>query len=162
MIHEESIVKAIKLAWLHSFSMMCVRIALVGFSASCHLTRQGWIGGAILDVFVTEPLPQDSLLWSMPEVMIAEAFHAVILTHMYCLSFSLQVTITPHCAAASKPIEVNVSHSSTSTCAVLPTVYSTGCQRVSGQSQQFLTGKTTETSSRLQQRILDNVPTWYK
>ena len=45
--------------------------------------QQGVIGAAVLDVFATEPLPTDSLLWSLPNVY-----------------------VTPHFAAASFPEDV--------------------------------------------------------
>ncbi len=33
--------------------------------------EQGWIRGAALDVFATEPLPADSPLWNHPKVIVA-------------------------------------------------------------------------------------------
>lgn len=46
------------------------RGALVQESALVRALREGWIAGAGLDVFATEPLPQASPLWTMPQVVI--------------------------------------------------------------------------------------------
>ena len=53
--------------------------------AGVFYVREGWIGGAILDVFNQEPLPADSELWSLPGVV-----------------------ITPHCSGPSRPDRVNI------------------------------------------------------
>ena len=37
-------------------------------SSLVHAINEGWVGGAILDVFGTEPLPKDSLLWNTPNI----------------------------------------------------------------------------------------------
>jgi phosphoglycerate dehydrogenase-like enzyme len=47
------------------------RGALVVTSDLVEALRQGEIAGAALDVFETEPLPEDSPLWTMPGVMIS-------------------------------------------------------------------------------------------
>ena len=49
-----------------------------------HALNEGWISGAILDVFEVEPLPKTSALWKMP-----------------------QVVITPHVATGSFPEEAS-------------------------------------------------------
>ena len=49
-----------------------------------HALNEGWISGAILDVFEVEPLPKESPLWKMPQV--------VITPHMAALSFPEEVT----------------------------------------------------------------------
>lgn len=60
-----------------------------------HALNEGWLSGAILDVFEVEPLPKESALWKMP-----------------------QVVITPHTAAISFPEEVslNFRHNTFNSC----------------------------------------------
>lgn len=43
---------------------------VVDQSALTHALQEGWIAGAGLDVFDPEPLPADSPLWQMPNVII--------------------------------------------------------------------------------------------
>lgn len=43
---------------------------IVSEKALVRAVREGRIGGAVLDVFETEPLPADSPLWTLPEVFI--------------------------------------------------------------------------------------------
>ena len=47
------------------------RGSLVQESALVRALREGWIAGAGLDVFATEPLPRTSPLWSMPRVVVS-------------------------------------------------------------------------------------------
>lgn len=46
------------------------RGALVQEPALARALREGWIGGAALDVFATEPLPPQSPLWTLPNVIL--------------------------------------------------------------------------------------------
>lgn len=54
------------------------RGAIVDEVALLMALKEGWIAGAGLDTFSTEPLPSDSLFWSLPNVF-----------------------VTPHCSAAT-------------------------------------------------------------
>lgn len=47
------------------------RGALIDETAMIHALRDGDLGGAALDVFATEPLPADSPLWTMPNVLVS-------------------------------------------------------------------------------------------
>jgi phosphoglycerate dehydrogenase-like enzyme len=47
------------------------RGAIVDEAALIRALREGWIAGAGLDAFDTEPLPQDSELWHLPNVIIS-------------------------------------------------------------------------------------------
>jgi phosphoglycerate dehydrogenase-like enzyme len=47
------------------------RGGVVDETALIRALQEGWIGGAALDVFEQEPLPSDSPLWSMPNVIIS-------------------------------------------------------------------------------------------
>jgi len=44
-----------------------------------HALEQEWISSAILDVFATEPLPKESLLWSHPSILITPHVSALSL-----------------------------------------------------------------------------------
>jgi phosphoglycerate dehydrogenase-like enzyme len=47
------------------------RGAVVNEAALTKALKKGWIAGAGLDAFEKEPLPQDSELWKLPNVLIS-------------------------------------------------------------------------------------------
>lgn len=47
------------------------REGVVDETALIRALREGWIAGAALDVFEEEPLPGDSPLWTVPQVIIS-------------------------------------------------------------------------------------------
>lgn len=53
------------------------RGGVVDEKALVHALREGWIAGAGLDVFEQEPLPADSPLWEMPNVIITGHYGGV-------------------------------------------------------------------------------------
>jgi glyoxylate/hydroxypyruvate reductase len=55
------------------------RGAVVDEDALIAALRQGHLGGATLDVFVTEPLPVESPLWTMPNVLITPHLASITL-----------------------------------------------------------------------------------
>lgn len=65
----------------HAYLINVARGAVVDEPALLKALTEGWIGGAALDTFFTEPLPPESPFWSLPNVF-----------------------VTPHCAGASPPV----------------------------------------------------------
>jgi phosphoglycerate dehydrogenase-like enzyme len=63
--------KEFKLLPRGAFVVNIGRGALVDETAMIHALRDGDLGGAALDVFATEPLPEDSPLWTMPNVLVS-------------------------------------------------------------------------------------------
>lgn len=43
---------------------------IISESALIHALTEGWLGGAVLDVYEREPLPKDSMLWDTPNVIL--------------------------------------------------------------------------------------------
>lgn len=54
----------------HAFLINIGRGSLIDQEALIKALQEGWIGGAGLDVTSPEPLPQDNLLWELPNVIL--------------------------------------------------------------------------------------------
>ncbi|MDB9317681.1 D-2-hydroxyacid dehydrogenase [Nodularia spumigena] len=65
----------------HAYLVNVARGAVVEEPALLKALTEGWIGGAALDTFLTEPLPPESPFWSLPNVF-----------------------VTPHCAGTSRQL----------------------------------------------------------
>jgi len=61
---------ALRLMLPHAYLINIARGAVVDESALLTALREGWIAGAGLDTFITEPLPPESPFWSLPNVFI--------------------------------------------------------------------------------------------
>jgi phosphoglycerate dehydrogenase-like enzyme len=54
-----------------AFVVNIARGAIIDEGALIEALSNGHLGGAALDVFETEPLPQESPLWAMPNVLVS-------------------------------------------------------------------------------------------
>lgn len=66
MIDESRLRRMREDAWLINIA----RGGIVDQPALIRALKEGWIAGAALDVFEEEPLPRDSPLWDMPNVIV--------------------------------------------------------------------------------------------
>jgi phosphoglycerate dehydrogenase-like enzyme len=62
--------EALQLMSKNAYLINIARGAIVDEDALLTALREGWIAGAGLDTFTVEPLPPDSLFWSLPNVFI--------------------------------------------------------------------------------------------
>lgn len=58
--------------------------------------NNGWIRGAVLDVFRLEPLPSDSMLWTSPNVIITPHISALTMDRHVSILIFIYCTCTTH------------------------------------------------------------------
>lgn len=63
-------IEALQMMRSSAYLINIARGAVVDENALITALKQGWISGAGLDTFYTEPLPPDNALWSLPNVFI--------------------------------------------------------------------------------------------
>ncbi|MFC1872575.1 D-2-hydroxyacid dehydrogenase [Chloroflexota bacterium] len=74
--------EALKIMKPEAFLINVARGGIVQEDVLIRALREGWIAGAALDVFKTEPLPQDSELWRMPNVIISPHIAGIFKNYM--------------------------------------------------------------------------------
>lgn len=73
----------------HAGVIVVGRAAVVDYEAMVDLLTEGHLGGAVLDVFPQEPLPEDSRIWSCPNLILTP--HCSVDDHSIYMSRCLDI-----------------------------------------------------------------------